>query len=88
MGYDPSTKQYVGSWFGSMMTYLWKYTGFVEGNTLTLHTEGPNCMGGEGTAKFKEVIELKSDSHRTFSSYIQGEDGAWTQMMMVDYKRK
>jgi uncharacterized protein DUF1579 len=46
LGYDPEKKQYVGTWVGSMMSYLWVYDGSLdaEEKVLTLNAEGPSCF--------------------------------------------
>lgn len=95
LGYDPASGRFAGTWIGSMMTHLWVYTDAqldASGKALALFAEGP-VMGPGGpidgaTARYKEVIEFKSDDHRTFTSYVQGEDGQWNQMMVVHYHRK
>jgi hypothetical protein len=88
LGYDPAKKKYVGTWIGSMMTKLWVYEGRVEGNTLTLDTEGPNCMAEGKTARYQDIIEFKGSDARTLTSRVQGEDGAWTQIMQAEYRRR
>jgi hypothetical protein len=91
LGYDPKKQKYVGTWVGSMMTVLWVYEGAVDpaGTTLTLDTEGPDfANGGKTTAKYREVIEFKTDDHRVFSSHVQGADGKWNRIMQMDYRRK
>ncbi|MEO7319518.1 MAG: DUF1579 domain-containing protein [Chthoniobacteraceae bacterium] len=90
IGYDSQKQQYVGSWIDSMTGYLWKYEGAVNaaGTILTLDTEGP-CPAVPGKlSKFKEVTEFKSQDHRVFTSSIQGEDGKWTTMVTVNFRRK
>ena len=92
LGYDPEKRHYVGTWFGSMMTYLWVYKGSVDaaGKALTLETEGPAPdAGGEmKMAKIREVIEFVTDDHRTFTSNVLGADGKWSKIMQAHYYRK
>src|SRR5882724_4163787 len=77
LGYDPAKKRYVGTFIGSMMTHLWIYDGELDaaGKVLTLDTEGPSFNDGK-MAKYKDVIEFKSDDHRVLSSHALGEDGS------------
>lgn len=93
IGYDTAKKRFVGSWIGSMMTNMWVYEGELDasGKVLTLNTEGPLCMEGSPagkTAKYRDVIEMKSDDHRVLSSWMQGENGKWTPIMTCHYRRK
>jgi hypothetical protein len=91
LGFDPQKNKYVGTWVGSMMTHLWVYEGSVDpaGTTLTLETEGPNFANeGKTKTKYREVIEFKSDDHRVFSSHMLGDDGKWTQIMQMQYRRR
>ncbi|HJQ79523.1 MAG TPA: DUF1579 domain-containing protein [Lacipirellulaceae bacterium] len=90
LGYDPAKKKYVGTWIDSMTSYMWNYEGSVDdtGKILTLNTEGPGFHGGGQMTKFKEVIEIKNKDERTFTSSFQEEDGTWTKMMSVTYRRK
>lgn len=89
LGYDTPRKKFVGTWIGSMMTTLWAYEGTLDpaGRVLTLETEGPNVMGDGKVARFREVIEWSDDDNRTFTSFVQGEDGGWKQVMKARYKR-
>jgi hypothetical protein len=89
LGYDPQKKRFVGTFIGSMMTYLWVYDGSLDasGKVLTLDTEGPGMTGDGKIAKFQDVIEIKSEDQRTLTSRVQGEDGTWTQMMTMMYRR-
>jgi hypothetical protein len=92
LGFDPQKKRFVGTWIGSMMTHLWVYDGELNaaGTTLTLNAQGPKMTAeglGEGTANYREVIEFKGDDHRTFTSFVQGDDGKWMQIMHAEYRR-
>ncbi|MBI3119252.1 MAG: DUF1579 domain-containing protein [Candidatus Hydrogenedentes bacterium] len=90
LGYDPAKGKYVGTWVDSMTSYLWTYQGSVDeaGKVLTLDTEGPCPMKGGQMTKFKEVLEIKSKDEKVFTSSIQEDNGAWTKMLTIDYKRK
>jgi hypothetical protein len=90
LGYDPQKKRYVGTWVGSMMTYLWVYDGALDaaGRVLTLNAEGPS-MAGDGTmAKYQDVIELVSDDQRILRARLPGDDGQWKDFMTAHYRRK
>ena len=90
LGYDPQKKRYVGTWIGSMMTHLWVYDGSLgaAGNVLTLEAEGPDFEVEGKTAKYRDVIEFKSDDHRVLTSQMLGEDGQWQPFMTAHYRRK
>lgn len=89
LGYDPQKKRYTGTWLGSMMTHLWVYDGEMDstGKILTLYAEGPSMSGDGSMAKYKDVIEVKSDDHRTLSSSVLAADGSWNTFMNADYRR-
>jgi uncharacterized protein YndB with AHSA1/START domain len=82
MGYDPMAKRFRGSFVGSMMAHMFVYDGKLEadGRTLTLDTEGP-AMSGQGMARYRDVVELRSEDERVLTSQVQGEDGGWTTFM-------
>ena len=90
LGYDPQKERYVGTWVGSMMTHLWVYDGSLDAGkkVLTLNSEGPGMSGDGKLAKYRDVIELKSDDHRVLTSHVQGEDGSWQSFMTAHYWRK
>jgi polyisoprenoid-binding protein YceI len=90
LGYDPQKKRFVGTWIGSMMTHLWVYDGELDaaGRVLTLHAEGPSMAGDGKMAKYKDVIEFKSDDHRVLTSHVLGDNASWNQFMTANYRRK
>jgi hypothetical protein len=90
LGYDPQKARFVGTWIGSMMTYLWHYDGELDaaGKVLTLNADGPS-MSGDGTmAKYQDVIAIESPDHRVFTARVLGKDGAWNEFMTAHYRRK
>jgi hypothetical protein len=91
LGYDPRNKRYVSTWVGSMMTHLWVCDGSLDaaGKALTLNCEGPDFEAeGKRTTKYKDVIEFKSDDHRTLTATMLGGDGKWRHLMTTHYRRK
>ena len=90
LGYDPQKGRFVGTWIGSMMTYLWVYDGELDeaGKVLTLHAKGPDMAGEGKMVPYKDVITLESDDHRVLRSHAQGDDGEWSQIMEAHYRRK
>jgi hypothetical protein len=90
LGYDPQKARYVGTWVGSMMTFLWMYDGSLDAaqTTLTLESEGPSFTAEGKLAKYRDVIELKGDDHRVLTSHVLGDDGTWNSFMTSHYRRK
>jgi hypothetical protein len=90
LGYDPDKRRFVGTWLGSMMTYLWVYDGELDASetTLTLNAEGPSMSDDGKMAKYRDVHEFKSADHRVLTSHMLGEDGKWRQFMEMHYHRK
>lgn len=90
LGYDPQQQSYVGTWIGSMMTYLWRYEGELDTTetVLTLNSDGPAMTGDGKLAKYRDVIEFKSDDHRVMTSHMLGDDGQWHQFMTANYWRQ
>ena len=95
LGYDTAKKQYVGTWVGSMMSHLWNYNnGWLNENetVLTLESDGP-AMSPEGkqiegkTAKYRDIVELKSDDHRILKSHMLKDDGEWQEFMTMEFRR-
>jgi hypothetical protein len=74
---------------------MWIYEGSLDAaqKVLTLNSEGPQFTP-EGSlvegkfAKYRDVIEFKSDDHRVLTSHVLGDDGKWNQFMEAHYRRK
>ena len=90
LGYDPRKKSYVGTFVSSMETYLWVYDGALDAaeRVLTLDTEGPSVAAEGQMAKYRDVIEFKSDDQRALTSHMLGDDGNWHTFMTSSYRRK
>ena len=90
LGYDPKQERFVGTFIGSMMTYMWIYNGSLDaaGKVLTLDTEGPDFSGGPDLVPYQDIIEFVDDNHRTLSSQLRGPDGNWQKFMTAQYHRK
>lgn len=88
VGFDPERGRFVGSWVGSMMTHMWVYEGWLEGDdTLILEATGPRCDQSGGTAKYRDITEFKGPDERAFRAVMLQEDGSWQQMMSATYRR-
>ncbi|MCL4854654.1 MAG: DUF1579 family protein [Bryobacteraceae bacterium] len=90
LGYDPQKKRFVGTFIGSMMSNLWVYDGELDAaeRVLTLDAEGPHMAVKGKLAKYKDIIEIKSDDHRILRSEMLGDDGKWQEIMTMHYRRK
>ncbi len=90
LGYDESKQRFVGSWLGSMMSYLWVYEGELDESqtVLTLNTVGPDMSGEDLLAHYRDVITLHDKNHRSLTSHMQGPDGEWRAFMTAHYYRK
>ena len=91
LGYDPQRKRFVGTWIGSMMTHLWVYDGALDAaeRVLTLDAEGPSMAAPDSKmARYRDVIEFKSDDYRVLTSHMLGDDGTWHHFMTAHYRRK
>ena len=88
LGYDVSFKEYRGCWIASMSSHLWKQVGELSADdkVMTLNCEGPH-MTKEGTANYRDVIEILDENHRTLTSYGQDDNGEWHEFMKAHYTR-
>ena len=88
LGYDPEKRCVVGTFIASMMTHLWPYEGTLDGNVLTLNSEGPSFAGDGSIVKYQDIIEAVNDDHWILRSRMPGEDGNWMQFMTAHYRRR
>jgi hypothetical protein len=54
---------------------------------LTLDTEGPSVEGDGKTARYQDVITIKSKDERTLHSQTLQPDGSWKRFMTATYRR-
>jgi hypothetical protein len=89
LGYDIAQKKFVGSWAGSMMYGMFFYEGQLDAakKVLTLDTEGPSFEGDGKTARYQDVITIKSQDERTLHSQTLQPDGSWKRFMTATYRR-
>ncbi len=87
IGYDVQKQKYVGTWVCSMCDWLCKYEGTLDGQVLTLETEGPSPSTGK-LVKMKDMIEIKDQDHKVLTSWLLGEDGKWVRFMTMTARRK
>ena len=90
LGYDPDQQRFVGTFLSSMSTYLWVYSGFLDesGSVLTLESTGPDFHNPEEKRLYRDVVRLDAPDRRTMTAMIQQEDGTWSEMMAVQYRRR
>jgi len=87
LGYDPAKQRFVGTFIASMMTHLWPYEGTLQGDVLTLNSEGPSFLGNGGMAKYQDIMEVMDGDHWMLRSRTPGEDGKWVEFMTGHYRR-
>lgn len=89
VGFDLALGRFVGSWIGSMASYMWVYSGFLDDaeRVLTLETEGPSMKDPTKRTKYRDITEWVSDDRRLFRAMILGDDGKWEQMMSMELRR-
>ena len=88
LGYDPEKRRFVGTFVASIMTHLWPYEGALDGNVLTLNSEGPSFSGDGSTVKYQDIIEAVNDDHWILRSRMPSEEGKWVQFMTAHYRRR
>ena len=90
LGYNPNTKKYIGTSLCSMDSFLWEYEGTADesGKKLTLTTTGPSPLDPSKTTKYREILELKDQNHKTFTTFMHTDEGTWQKIISIDYRRK
>jgi len=90
IGFDPQKNKFVGTFVSSMMTFLWVYEGSLDASAgkLTLDTQGPDFSGGGKLVPYQDIIEFKSDDHRTLTSFVLTKEGTWQHIVTAHYHRE
>ncbi len=90
LGYDPEQGRFVGTWIGSMMNFLWVYSGYLDeaGTTLTLEASGPDFEKALEHRNYRDVMRILSPNDRTLTGMVQEPDGEWRELMTVHYRRR
>jgi hypothetical protein len=90
LGYAQQFGRFVGTFITSITPFLWVYNGVLDPTErfLTLDTEGPSFASEPATCKYRDIIEIIDEDHRTLSSRYLGGDGRWVPAMIVRHQRK
>lgn len=87
LGYDPDKKKYVGTWVDSITGKLWIYEGTIDGETLTLSSEGDCPMTGKHL-QFRDEITFPDGDTKVFKSSVSEDGETWVPAMTMTAKRK
>jgi len=89
LGFDQSQGGYVGTWYSSMMSYLWVYKGTIDADNrvLTLACDGPSFEVEGKMAPYRDIITIVNDNERVLTGNYLGEDGQWHEMMKMSFRR-
>jgi hypothetical protein len=87
LGYDPDRQRFVGTFVASCMTHMWPYEGTLDGNVLTLDSEGPSFSGDGTTVKYQDIVEIVDDDHWMLRSRMPDGTGGWIEFMTAHYRR-
>jgi hypothetical protein len=87
VGFDVEKKKFVGSWFDSTSSLLWRYEGSLDAaaKSLTLEAVGPGFDGKP--TNFRDVYTIEDDDKRRVTSFAE-KDGKWVEYSAIQYKRK
>ena len=90
LGYDKQKGKFVGTWLGSMMSYLWIYEGFLDDDrrVLTLESVGPSMTKPGEMSNYRDIITIVDEDYHTMTGNFLGDDGAWHEMMVMHFRRK
>lgn len=90
LGYEPEAKTFSGSFAGTMVPYLWVYSGghlSADGRELPLETRGPTGSDGKGMEAYRDIIRIINRDRREMAAESKTESGAWKEFMKTTYSR-
>lgn len=88
MGYDPSSKRYLGMWFDNWTATPTEITGVYEkdGKTFTAEAAVFDTRIND-VVKMKQVTKYADANHRTFTIAMTGPDGKEMTVVKIEYER-
>ena len=89
LGFDPRRGRFVGTWLGTMMSYLWVYDGFLDADerVLTLESTGPSMTKPGEMGQYRDIITVIEEDYHTMTGNFLGDDGEWHEMMTMHVRR-
>jgi len=80
LGFDPQKGRFVGTWLGTMMSYLWVYDGFLDADekVLTLESTGPSMSKPGEMGQFRDIITVIDQDYHMMTGNFLGDDARGT----------
>lgn len=87
LGFDIAQNKYVGTFIGTMMSFIWHYVGELDaaGKKLPLVSEGPT-FDGSGRCRYRDTVEIVDSNTWLFRSELE-DQGSWVQFMNGTHTR-
>lgn len=79
--FDEESGKFIGTWADSSSSYLWMYEGSLDGDTLTLESEGPSYEDPTVDTRYRDIVTMVSDDRREHRSEMLMGDGTWAEMV-------
>lgn len=88
MGYEPSSGEYVSTWWDTMTPQLFAFRGKFDdaGKVLTMHAKGTDFMSGQ-PASYRTTEEHDGPDKRTFCMFMQVDGQPEVQLFTHEYTR-
>ncbi len=88
LAYDPDAGKFVGDFIHWEHPQLWTYDGAIEDGRLHLRSVGPSYDVEGQQAEYDDIFEVLSPDERRVTGRLKGEDGAWRDFTVTEYRRK